>query len=225
MLLTSAVCPQVDEPVYEVCAGFLEGWTGFCLLVGGSGSCPSSAQGHVRGCLSGSCVFRKTLSSLSAYEWGCVPTLLVVWPEASQHWSLQAFGWGQVLVRKWWSPGRLMPMSTPQNYHHQRPCRCSEPQLFPASAAGPPILADKSGPVSDEVTVFYPWVLVQATSVCALQEWSFCFPQSCGVPATKPHWPSKTDSLGSSLPIARAPGWGARHGVQNFHSCWRTSVV
>ena len=23
-------------------------------------------------------------------------------PEASQHWSLQAFGWGNVLVRKWW---------------------------------------------------------------------------------------------------------------------------
>ena len=51
-------------------------------------------------CLSGSGLFRKTLSSLSAHGWGYVPALLVVWPEASQHWSRQAVGWGQVLVRK-----------------------------------------------------------------------------------------------------------------------------
>ena len=28
----------------------------------------------------------------------CVPAMLVVWPEAFQHWSLQAVGWGQVLA-------------------------------------------------------------------------------------------------------------------------------
>lgn len=32
-------------------------------------------------------VFKKTLGSLSAGGWGCVSALLVVWPEASQHWS------------------------------------------------------------------------------------------------------------------------------------------
>ena len=31
---------------------------------------------------------RKTLGSLSAGGWGCVSALLVVWPEASQHWGL-----------------------------------------------------------------------------------------------------------------------------------------
>ena len=30
----------------------------------------------------------KTLIRLSADEWGWVPSLLVVWSEATQHWSL-----------------------------------------------------------------------------------------------------------------------------------------
>ena len=30
----------------------------------------------------------KTLIRLTADGWGWVPTLLVVWPEATQHWSL-----------------------------------------------------------------------------------------------------------------------------------------
>ena len=33
-----------------------------------------------------------TLGSLSSDGWGCVPILVVVWPEASQHWSLQVVG-------------------------------------------------------------------------------------------------------------------------------------
>lgn len=31
---------------------------------------------------------RMTLGSLSANWWSCVPTLLAVWAEVSQHWSL-----------------------------------------------------------------------------------------------------------------------------------------
>ena len=69
-------------------------------------------------CLLSSGLLWKTLSSLSADGWGCVPTLLVVWPDSSQHWSLEAVGWGQVLVRKWCPPRGLTPMSTPQNCHH-----------------------------------------------------------------------------------------------------------
>ena len=46
----------------------------------------------------GGCGLRKTLGSLSVDKWSYSPTLFVVWPEASQHWSLQAVGWGQVLV-------------------------------------------------------------------------------------------------------------------------------
>ena len=40
--------------------------------------------------LTGMALLRKTLSSLSADEWCCVPAPLVVWSEMSHHWSLQA---------------------------------------------------------------------------------------------------------------------------------------
>ena len=40
---------------------------------------------------------RKPLGSLSFAGWDSVPALLVVWPEVSQHWSLQVIG----SVRSW----------------------------------------------------------------------------------------------------------------------------
>ena len=36
-----------------------------------------------------------TLGSLSDDGWCCVPTLLVVWLELSEQWSLQAVGWAR----------------------------------------------------------------------------------------------------------------------------------
>lgn len=48
-----------------------------------------------------------TLGSLSADGLGYVPTVLVVWPEVSQHWSLHVVRWGQVSVPKWRPPGEL----------------------------------------------------------------------------------------------------------------------
>ena len=39
-----------------------------------------------------------SLGNLSSDGWGYVTTRLVVWPEASEHWHLQAVGWGQVLA-------------------------------------------------------------------------------------------------------------------------------
>ena len=45
-----------------------------------------------RGVFIGGCLLRTTLSSLSAAGWSCVPTPLVVWTEASWHWSPQAVG-------------------------------------------------------------------------------------------------------------------------------------
>ena len=32
--------------------------------------------------------------SLSADGWGCVPSLLAVWPEATLYWSLKTLWWG-----------------------------------------------------------------------------------------------------------------------------------
>ena len=106
------------------------------------------------------CVFRKTLRTLFADGWGCVPNLLVVWQVASKHWSLQFVGWAWVSERKWQPPRGLTPKSTPQNYHHQCPYPHSEPQP-PANCTGDPlILVSRSGPVSYEVTVIFSQVLV-----------------------------------------------------------------
>ena len=82
--------------------------------------------------LLGSCVLRKTLNSLFAHGLDCVPPL-AVWPEASNHWSLQAVGWDQVLVRKRQLPRGLMPVSIPQNYY----CSVFVPVV---SHSHPPIL-------------------------------------------------------------------------------------
>ena len=101
--------------------------------------------------LAGRTVFSK---QLCADGWGCVPTLLVVWPEASQHWSLQVLGGGQVLVRKWQPLGGLTPVSTPQKCCCQCLCPCSEPQPPPTFTGDPLIPAGRSGPGSYEVTAF-----------------------------------------------------------------------
>ena len=70
---------------------------------------------------SSGCRLRKSLGSLSAEEQGCVPTQLVVWPEASQQGHLQAVGWGQVLV-----------LMSQDGIHHQQ---CSHYRMFPNMAA------------------------------------------------------------------------------------------
>ena len=51
--------------------------------------------------------------------------------------------------------------------------------------------------------------------VCALQDWSPCFPQSCVSPVIKSRWPSRSHS----------PGWEPWCGVQNLYNSGRTSLV
>ena len=66
-----------------------------------------------------------------------------------------------------------MPVSTPQNYHCQCLCPQREPQLPPTSAGDPPVLAGRSGPVSYEVTTFFPGSWYTQDLVCTLQELLF----------------------------------------------------
>ena len=176
----------MDKSVYDARAGFLVGGNGTCPQVGGAGSCPSGGQGCVGGVFIRQLFTRKTLSSLSAEGCGCVPAMFVVWPEVSQHWSLQALWWGQVFVKESWPPRGLTPMSTPQNCHCQCPCLHSESQPLPTCAEGHQILSGKSGPVSYEVTTFFPGSWCAQDLVCGLQEWSFYLPQSCCIPQSNP---------------------------------------
>lgn len=83
----------------------------------------------LRGLFKGGCVLRMSVGRPTADDWVYLPTLFVVWPEVLQHWSLQAVGLGQILLRKYWPPGGFMPTGNPQNTYHQYLCPYSEHQL------------------------------------------------------------------------------------------------
>ena len=87
----------MGEACLEACAEFLVGGANTCPLVGGAGLGPLVGRAVSRGMSRGGCGLRKSLGSLAADEWGYVPALFV---ETSQHYSLQAVGWGHVSVSK-----------------------------------------------------------------------------------------------------------------------------
>ena len=124
----------------------------------------------------------KTLIRLTADVWGWVPSLLVVWPEATQHWSLPGL-FGGVNGRLWeGSRQGVLPRTSaasvlvPTVSHSHAP-----------SAGDPPTLAGGSGSVSLGFTAPSPGSRCAHYFVCTLQEWSLCFPQSCQSPAIKSH--------------------------------------
>ena len=101
---------------------------------------------------------------------------MIIWPEASQHWCLQAFGQGQVLVRKWQPSRGLVPMKTPQNYHFQCPCPCNELQPSPP----PPRQTLQYWQVSLAQLIMrsllFSWVLVRMRPCACLPIVEFLFP-------------------------------------------------
>ena len=106
-------------------------------------------------------------------------------------------------------------MSTPQNYCWECLCPHSEPQLpLPTTTftGDPPIAGGRSGPGSCDVTAFYPGSWGTWGLVCTLQEWSFCLPQSCGIPVIKPtgHQSQMLSGLLFPMPDPQAvePGMG-----------------
>ena len=87
----SGVCLLVGKAGPEAKVDFLEGWAGACPLMSGARTW-QVGRAMFRSRSRGSCGPRMSLGSLSANGWGCVPVQLVAWPEASQHWHLQAVG-------------------------------------------------------------------------------------------------------------------------------------
>ena len=61
--------------------------------------------------------------------------------------------------------------------------------------------------------------------VCALKDWSLCFPQSYESLIFKFHWASRSDSLGIPSPFVRSPGWEAWRGVLNLQDSRTSSVL
>ena len=90
--------------------------------------------------LVGRTLLSKALIKLSADEWGCTPSLVVVWPEATQPWGLESLCQGG-------------PSSAPVP---------GEPLLTHASTGGPPTQAGSLGSVSCGVSAPLLWVLVCA---------------------------------------------------------------
>lgn len=74
------------------CPFFLMGGIGACPWWLKLGLVPLVIRALSRGVFRGACELIMTLDSLSADTWGCVPTLLVGWPEMSHPWSLEAVG-------------------------------------------------------------------------------------------------------------------------------------
>ena len=58
-----------------------------------------------------------------------------------------------------------------------------------------------------------------------LQDWSLCFPQSCGNLVIKSRWASGSFSLKIPRPFVRSSDWEAWCGVPNLHSSGRTFLV
>ena len=189
--VASGVCPLVgDAGLRGLCR--LPGRRDWCLPVGRwSWVLSLWLAGPCQGVdLVGSCGLRKIFGSLSADRWGCVPALLVVQPAVSQHWSLQAFWWGKVLVRKWWPPGALLPMSSPQNHCHQCLHPHSEPLLPPTLPRDPPRPAGSSDLGSFFFfflnKLIYLFLAVLGLCCCAWAfsscgEWRLLFVAVCGL--------------------------------------------
>ena len=124
--------------------------------------------------LVGRALLSKVLIWLSTDRWDCAPSLLVTWSEVTPPWGLRA------LLGEWWPPRGFMSRGTFQDCC----CQCPVPVVNPCQ----PMPPQETLPHQLVVLVRSPEWFVQPSSgsycaqdfVCALQDWSLCYPQSCG---------------------------------------------
>ena len=164
----------------------------------------------------------KTLICLSADGWGWVPSLLVVWPEVTQHQSPQAPCWGE-----WRTPGGLTPRSISQNCCCLCPCPWGEPQPPPQplqETLQPPTLADKSGSISYGVTAPFPWVLMHTVLCVCPPRVESLFTQvlskSCSqIPLAFKVWFSGNSSSRCQTPNLGSLTWGSEPSLRWVDFC------
>ena len=121
-------------------------------MVGRPGCCSSGQSFNLLVCgLSKTLI--KGLIHLSADSWGCVPSLLVVWLEATQHWSLPGL-FGGANGGLWeCSPQGVLPRTSAVSV--LLPMVSHSPTTT-TSAGDPPTLAGRSGSVSPGVSAHSP---------------------------------------------------------------------
>ena len=160
----------------------------------------------------------KTLIHLSADGWGWVPSLFVVWPEATQHWSLLSSLVGLMADSgrahaKEYFPELLLPVSLSS--------RWATPT--PASAGDPPTLAGRSGSVSYGVTAPSPGSWCAHYFVCVLQEWSLFPPvlsKSCNqISLAFKVWFCRNSSSRCRTPRLGSLTWGSEPSLQWVDFC------
>ena len=151
------------------CKGLLSGhWRVELGLV------PLMGRAMSRSVFRSSCGLMKSLSSFSAARWG------------TQHGAYRLLDGADLSVKIVTSRMVHSNEFTQVPLCHQFPCLHSEPQPHPASWGDCTRRAGWPGTSSCEVFAFSQDPSAHRT-MCALQELSFCFSQSCGVPVIKSH--------------------------------------
>ena len=139
-------------------------------------------------------MLNKTFILLSDDGWGCIPALLVVWPEQPSTGAYRLFGGADGLQEG--SCQRILPRTAAASVFVPT-------ELPPTFAGGPPVLAGRSGPVFYSVTAFIPWVLV-CTRLCVCPPgMEFLFPSVLCKPC-------------SQIPLA----FKGRFSGDSFSHCW-----
>ena len=116
---------------------------------------------------------------------------------------------------KWGLPRLLLPVPPPLSWCPDNPHLHRVPSTLVGVLVQSPV----------ELLLLFSGSWCVQYFVCTLQDWSLWFPQFCGSPIIKSHWPSRSDSLGIPSPFDGFPVWEAWSGVQNLHNSGKTSLV
>ena len=136
----------------------------------------------------GRTLLSKALIKLSADEWGCTPSLVVVWPEATEPWGLESLGQEGLS----WPAAASVPVVRSCQPRPPRETLQHKQVVLVQSPVGLLLLSSGTWYMQD--------------FVCAFQDWSLSFSQSNRSSIIKSHWPSKPDFLGIPSPFVRSPG-------------------
>ena len=141
----------------------------------------------------------KTLIQLSANGWSCASLLLVVWPEVTSLGIHRLYGRANGDLQEG-THQRATPMTAADCAPIPAMSHCKQQETLPHYQVWFSLLWGNSsfplGPGAHKI-LFVPF------------KSGVCFPQSCGSPAVKSHWFSKSDSLGISSLFAGSSGWEA----------------
>ena len=161
----------------------------------------------------------KTLICLSADGWGWVPSLLVVWPEATQLWRLPSSLVG-LMADSWrthtkeYFPELLLPVSLSQQWITAIPCLCRRPSNTSRQVWFSLLWGHCS----------FPWVLMHTLLCVCPPRVDSLFPpvlsKSCNqIPLAFKVWFSRNSSSCCQIPRLGSLTWGSEPALQCVDFC------